>query len=148
MKVTDKTRDICIVINALGWILIVAACMTGFQWPSMYLIGFMVTALMINGASHKGGIDRRFFIYPIMIWFILYFVAMYGMQYFYFSLGDEVPPFLILGQHPSGFFMQTIYWIGSVIVVTGGLLIGNKYFLPKQDWDEFLDMVKEEGGKS
>ncbi|GEM_PF-3662161 len=147
MKLSEKAIDRLVAFEALGWLIVVVACMTGFGWASMWVVGFMVAAHMLVGSVHNNGVHKKFLIYPIALWLAVFLISMAGMQYYYFLFWDSPSTFLILGMHPSSFYMHVVYWWCSIACVPVGLILHTKYWLPDEAWERFekeANLKKEE----
>lgn len=138
----EKKKDVLIVLIALLWVSIAI-----LGWKNMYMTGlFLSVALMllhlVLGASVKGVLSKKFFVYPIVIWAVLWCLSFYLSNYYGELFAGQKPTFNILGFHPSFAWTVLTYWIGGVLTLTLGFVKFKDEWLSEAKWEEFKQKVK------
>lgn len=132
-----------IVITVFGWI--------GLWLPGMLLGIVLMLAHMYLGASHKGKLDGRFWLYPFLPWVVLWTLSFILSAYFGKKYAGGMPEFTIFGLHPSFAWTVLTYWIGGVVTITLGFIARRSLWLSDEAWEEFKADIKrlnaqEQGG--
>ena len=148
IPIKDKTKDILNVFGALLWVFLVVVSWIGS--PDLGYIGLLAAALLcviyfILGTIVKGKIGGIVpLIYPILIMALLWIIA---FTIAYTTRGQATDTW-ILGLHPGQFWSLLLYWIGTLLTsVLGYALYFDKYILPDENWQAFLNEVKQAKNK-
>jgi hypothetical protein len=146
ITIDDKKRDVIVVILALLWAFVLYACWSGAvnKNPGLIYCGLIATAFIVGcfylmGAVTNEKMSFTVLIFPVIFnclcWIIAFTIA-------YNTKGQKMD--FILGMHPGMFGMIIFFWVGSMISTAVSLgLFFDKYFLPKEKWDEFQKEVSE-----
>lgn len=144
ISITDKTRDILNVLGALLWIFILIVSWIGV--PILSYIGLLAVALLsiiyfILGTTVRGKIGvivpMIYPLLPMVVFWIIAFTAAYKTR------GQSTDTWII-GLHPGQFWPLLFFWIGTFLTSTLGYAIYfDKYLLPGDDWETFLEEVKK-----
>lgn len=143
MRVSDKMADAITVFEAVAWIGTCIACMIGWAWGWIFVVGFMVLGHILVGVRSNEVISKKFLTYPVLAWFVLYNVSMIGSVYYHLHFLDNAPTFYIMGQHPSHFFMLMLYWIGGILTISVGFVLRSKEWCSDESWNNFLTLVEK-----
>ena len=144
MAISDKASNSIAIFQAIGWIGAVASCMLDFAWAWMFVVGFMAFTLCLNGCRSNGRVNKKLLIYPLTAWLVIYLISVAGMVYYHLHFGESAPTFYILGQHPSGFFMHIVYWIGGILTISLGLVITSDSWCSDKQWDDYVKLIGKE----
>lgn len=149
MNLKNK-KDFIIILITVLWAAVVV-----LGWKNMYMTGLftgivlMILHLML-GASVKGVLSKKFFVYPILCWAVLWGISFYMSYYHANIFAGKVPDFTILGFHPSFGWTVLTYWLGGVATLTIGFNALKSEWLSEEDWNEFKEKIntieEKEGG--
>lgn len=143
MKIPDKVSDGIIIFEALAWIGTCVAAMAGFAWAWIFVVGFMVLGMVLNGVRSNGVVSKKLLLYPIIPWFVTYIISMIGSVYYHLHFLDNAPTFYIMGQHPSHFFMLIFYWICGILTVSVGFAVNRYEWCSNESWENFQELIKK-----
>lgn len=147
MKINEKFSDSIMIFEAIAWIGTCIACMIGWAWGWIFVVGLMVLGHILNGVHDNGVIDKKLLIYPIIPWFITYMIGMAGSVYYHLKFLDEIPSFYILGQHPSHFYMLIFYWICGILTICVGFIKNKEAWCSTERWENFKESIEKEKAK-
>ena len=122
----------CIVLGTIGQF-VIAMC-----------LGVVLMFLhMMLGMAKGGVVSKKFLIYPMVIWAVLWLVSFVLSGHFATEFAGVMPSFTVLGLHPS--FAPTIflYWIGGQLTLNLGFYLLQDEWLSQKEWDEFCAKAKE-----
>ena len=122
----------CIVLGTIGQF-VIAMC-----------LGVVLMFLhMMLGMAKGGVVSKKFLIYPMVIWAVLWLVSFVLSGHFATEFAGVTPSFTVLGLHPS--FAPTIflYWIGGQLTLNLGFYLLQDEWLSQKEWDEFCTKAKE-----
>lgn len=142
MNLKGKTTSMVILATVL-WVVI-----TICGWMGQHIVGMVLGVVlmlihMILGAAKKGILDKKFFIYPILVWAILWAATFILSHYHSKIFGIAMPNFTILGFHPSFAWTVLTYWIGGMLTLTVGFVLYKDLWLSDEDWDNFKNSLQE-----
>lgn len=142
LNLKGKTIAMIILIVIL-WVIITICGWIGQHVVGMVLgVGLMLMHMML-GAAKKGVLNREFFIYPLLLWAVLWAASFILSDYYSNLFGIAMPSFTILGFHPSFAWTVLTYWIGGMITLTAGFVIYEDLWLSEKDWEEFRNSLEE-----
>lgn len=142
MNLKDKTTSMIILTTVL-WVIITVCGWTGRHVVGMVLgVGLMLVYMML-GAAKKGVLNKKFFIYPLLLWAVLWVASFILSDYYSNLFGIAMPSFTILGFHPSFAWTILTYWIGGVLTLTVGFVLYENLWLSAEDWDDFRNSLQE-----
>ncbi|MBU0926185.1 MAG: hypothetical protein KKA67_00390 [Spirochaetes bacterium] len=147
----ERKQDALMVAIGLMWLAILVMGWNGVWLPAMILSVFLMLAHMALGATHKGKIDKKFFLYPLAAWAALWVASFSLSAYFADVFKGTVPSFTILGFHPSFAWTILTYWIGGILTLSVGLYACRDGWLSEADWEGFkkeIAEIKAQGGKA
>ncbi len=138
------------VLIAVLWIACIITGTTGHFVVGMVLGVPLMLLHMMLGVAKGGIISKKFLIYPLLIWTILWIISFILSGYFGDMFAGVMPTFTILGFHPS--FAPTIflYWIGGQLTLNLGFYLLQDEWLSEKDWTDFckkVQSIKEKEGK-
>lgn len=122
----------CIVLGTIGQF-VIAMC-----------LGVVLMFLhMMLGMAKGGVVSKKFLIYPMVIWAVLWLVSFVLSGHFATEFAGVMPSFTVLGLHPS--FAPTIflYWIGGQLTLNLGFYLLQDEWLSQKEWDDFCAKAKE-----
>lgn len=122
----------CIVLGTIGQF-VIAMC-----------LGVVLMFLhMMLGMAKGGVVSKKFLIYPMVIWAILWLASFVLSGHYATEFAGVMPSFTVLGLHPS--FAPTIflYWIGGQLTLNLGFYLLQDEWLSQKEWDEFCAKAKE-----
>lgn len=149
MDLRGKTTSF-MVIMAVLWLIITVMGWKGY-WLAGMILGLVLMLIhMVLGCAHKGKLNTKFLVYPLLCWLVLWAVS-FVLSYHYGKLfAGEMPDFTILGFHPSFAWTVLTYWIGGVLTLNIGFILYRDLWLSDDTWEEFREKVarvnEEEGG--
>ncbi|HCX03627.1 MAG TPA: hypothetical protein DHM42_04005 [Clostridiales bacterium] len=142
MDIQGKRTPIIIAI-ALLW-----AAITVLGWYEMYMPGLFLGVIlmflhMVLGVSIKNKVSKKFLIYPLLPWAVIWAVSFYLSDIHSKMFAGVMPDFTILGFHPSFSWTVILYWIGGVLTLTLGFVALKDEWLSEKDWEEFKGKVQK-----
>ncbi len=143
MDISSKRTPVMVLI-ALLWLACVVLGTVGHFVLAMCLGVVLMFLHMMLGVSKKGVVSKKFFLYPMLIWAILWLVAFVGAGYYFDLFNGVMPTFTILGFHPSFAFTIFLYWIGGQLTLNLGLYLYQDEWLSQADWDAFCKLAHAE----
>lgn len=122
----------CIVMGTIGHF--VVAMVAGV--PLMFLH-------MMLGIAKGGIVSKKFMVYPMLIWAVLWIVSFILSGYYATAFAGVMPSFTVLGLHPS--FAPTIflYWIGGQLTLNLGFHLFQDEWLSEKEWNDFCEKAKK-----
>lgn len=132
-----KHRTLIWILIAILWIFCIVMGTIGHFVIAM-VAGVVLMFLHMLVSIAKGGIvSKKFLIYPMLIWAVLWIVSFILSGYWADAFMGTMPSFTILGFHPS--FAPTIflYWIGGQLTLNLGFFLLQDEWLSQKEWDEF-----------
>ncbi|PKL24334.1 MAG: hypothetical protein CVV47_11360 [Spirochaetae bacterium HGW-Spirochaetae-3] len=135
----------------LMWLAILYMGWKGVWLPAMVLSVFLMLAHMVMGAMHNGKLNKKFFVYPLLAWAVLWIASFLLSAYYADAFRGQVPTFTILGFHPSFAWTILTYWIGGILTLSVGLYACKDNWLSESDWETFkkeIAEIKAQGGKA
>ncbi len=143
MDISSKRTPVMVLI-ALLWLACVVLGTVGHFVLAMCLGVALMFLHMLLGVSKKGVASKKFLLYPMLIWAILWVVAFVGAGYYFDLFNGVMPTFTILGFHPSFAFTIFLYWIGGQLTLNLGLYLYQDEWLSQADWDAFCKLAHDE----
>lgn len=141
MNIKNSTTAIWVAIAVL-WIACVVLGTTGHFVIGMVLGVLLMLLHMMLGAAKGGVVSKKFFIYPLLIWAILWTVSFILSGYFGNMFADTAPTFSFLGLHPSFAPTVFLYWIGGQLTLNLGLYLCQDEWLSEKEWQDFCEKAK------
>lgn len=131
------------VLIAILWIACIVTGTLGHFVVGMCLGVVLMLLHMLLGVAKGGVVSRKFLIYPIMIWAVLWIVGFILSGYYGNLFAGVMPTFTVFGLHPS--FAPTIflYWIGGQLTLNLGFYLLRDEWLSQKDWDDFCEKVHQ-----
>lgn len=125
------------VLIAVLWIVVMVLGTIGHFVIGMVLAVPLMLLHMMLGVAKGGVVSKKFFIYPLLIWAVLWIVSFILSGYYADLFAGTVPTFTVMGLHPS--FAPTIflYWIGGQLTLNLGHHLFCEEWLTEQEWDDF-----------
>ncbi|MBR0093505.1 MAG: hypothetical protein IJP92_17600 [Lachnospiraceae bacterium] len=140
MDITKYKTLFAVLIAAL-WIACIVLGTTGHFVIAMCLGVPLMMLHILLGVARNGKIPMRFFIYPILIWAVLWVVSFILSGYYADMFAGQEPAFTVLGLHPSFAPTVFLYWIGGQLTLNLGLYLRQDDWLSEKDWEEFCEKV-------
>jgi hypothetical protein len=140
IAITDKMRDILMVIAALCWAFVIYASWVGGLAKDDQLIyfGLLAGAVLtviyyLMGAVVNEKMSASTLIWPVVINGILQAIA---FTIVYATKGQKMS--FILGMHPGFFAAMVLFWIGNFVTATLAYLqLFGSRAVPDKEWEEF-----------
>ena len=142
MNIKKNSTLIWISIAVLWIAVMVLGTMGHFVIGMVLSVPLMLLHMML-GVAKGGVISKKFFVYPLLIWAVLWAVSFILSGYYADVFAGVMPSFTVLGLHPS--FAPTIflYWIGGQLTLNLGFYLLQDEWLSQKEWDEFCAKAKE-----
>lgn len=142
VNIKNNQTTIWIIIAVL-WIVCIVAGTTGHFVFGMCAGVPLMLLHMLLGVAKGGVVSKKFLIYPLAIWAVLWLISFILSGYFGNLFAGVMPTFTVLGVHPS--FAPTIflYWIGGQLTLNLGYYLLQDEWLSQEDWDSFCNKVKD-----
>ena len=137
-----KNENALWVLIAILWIVIIVLGTTGHFIIGMVLGVPLMLLHMMFGAAKGGVVSKKFFIYPLLIWAILWIVSFILSGYYHNMFNGVMPSFTFLGLHPSFAPTVFLYWIGGQLTLNLGLYLKQDEWLSEKEWEDFCDKAK------
>ena len=130
-------------VIAVLWIVIIILGTTGHFVVGMCLGVFLMLLHMMLGVAKNGVVSKKFFVYPLLIWTVLWLASFILSGYYANLFADSAPTFTVLGFHPS--FAPTIflYWIGGQLTLNLGHYLCIDEWLSEKEWNAFCEKAKK-----
>lgn len=130
------------VLIAILWIACIVTGTTGHFVLGMVLGVPLMLLHMMLGSAKGGVVSKKFFVYPLLIWAVLWIVSFILSGYWADTFAGVMPSFTIFGIHPS--FAPTIflYWIGGQLTINLGFYLFQDEWLTNDEWDSFCEKAK------
>lgn len=141
MNIKKHTTLIWVLI-AILWIACIVTGTTGHFVLGMVLGVPLMLLHMMLGSAKGGVVSKKFFLYPMLIWAVLWIVSFILSGYWADAFSGVMPSFTIFGIHPS--FAPTIflYWIGGQLTINLGFYLFQDEWLTNDEWDAFCKKAK------
>lgn len=141
MNIKNSKTTILLLIAAL-WIACIVLGTIGHFVIAMCLGVVLMFLHLLLGTAKNGMVSKKFLLYPLAIWAVLWIVSFTLSGYFGSMFAGVMPTFTVLGLHPS--FAPTIflYWIGGQLTLNLGHYLYQDEWLSEEDWDNFCNKVK------
>ena len=142
MDIKKHSTLIWVMIAALWLVIIVLGTMGHFVIGMCLGVALMFLHMML-GISKGGKVSRKFLIYPMVIWAVLWLASFILSGYYADLFAGVMPTFTVLGLHPS--FAPTIflYWIGGQLTLNLGFYLLQDEWLSEKDWEDFCAKAKK-----
>jgi hypothetical protein len=138
-----KMSDALIVTSTVLW----AVCCV-LAWNALYLealwLGVIIIGIYLTlGMAKNGLLPVKIFIYPILIWAIIWIGGFWGADHLATEYKGVMPPYTILGMHPSFAVIVLTYWVGGIVTIALGFLCLRDEWLSKKDWNAFREKIQK-----
>ena len=138
-----KNQTLIWVLIAVLWIAcIVLGTMGNFVLAMCLGVPLMFLHMML-GMAKNGVVSKKFLIYPMIIWAVLWLASFILSGYYADLFAGTMPAFTVMGLHPS--FAPTIflYWIGGQLTLNLGFYLLQDEWLSEKDWEDFCAKAKK-----
>lgn len=141
MNIKKHTTLIWVLIAVL-WIACIVTGTTGHFVVGMVLGVPLMLLHMMLGVAKGGVVSKKFFMYPLLIWAVLWILSFVLSGHFATEFAGVMPSFTVFGIHPS--FAPTIflYWIGGQLTINLGFYLFQDEWLTNDEWDAFCKKAK------
>ena len=142
MDIRNNKTTIWVLIAALWAAVIVLGTMGHFVVGMVLGVPLMFLHMML-GISKGGIVSKKFLIYPMLIWAVLWIASFILSGYYADMFAGVMPSFTVFGLHPS--FAPTIflYWIGGQLTLNLGFYLLQDEWLSEKDWNDFCAKAKK-----
>ena len=141
MDLSDKRTGIIVLIGIL-WVIITVLGWKEQHMAGMYAGVILMLLHMMLGAAKKGKLSSKLFVYPLLIWAVLWCISFFLSKYYADLYVGKIPDFTILGFHPSFAWTILTYWIGGVLTLTIGFILFKDEWLSEKDWQDFKQKIQ------
>jgi len=133
----SKNKDLIWILIAVLWIVVMVLGTMGHFVIGMVLSVPLMLLHMMLGVAKGGVVSKKFLIYPLLIWAVLWIVSFILSGYYADVFAGTMPTFTVFGLHPS--FAPTIflYWIGGQLTLNLGMYLFQNDWLSEKEWDDF-----------
>lgn len=140
---TERGGTAAAITVAVLWLVIPVLGMSGAWFVGLLLSIALMVLLAAWGTAHDGRPSLSLLAYPIVPWALLWVLSfsmarLYGQRY-----AGVAPDFTILGFHPSFAWIVLGYWVGGVLVLTGGFYLRRDRWLSAERWERFTQRIAE-----
>lgn len=140
----DNKRTAFMIITTILWCVATVLAWNNDNYVICLVIGVVIMGIYyILGTANQGYITKGFLFYPIGCWAVIWAAAFILADYFSTAYAGVVPPFKVLGMHPSLACIVFGFWMGGVVTVLPGFVLKKDNWMSHKDWDNFLAKVKE-----
>lgn len=141
MDIRNSKTTVWVLIAAL-WAAIIVLGTKGHFVTGMILAVPLMFLHMLLGIAKGGHVSKKFLIYPMLIWAMLWIASFILSDYFADLFAGIMPEFTVFGLHPS--FAPTIflYWIGGQLTLNLGFYLLQDEWLSEKDWNDFCEKAK------
>ena len=108
-----KNQTTIWVLIAVLWLVIIALGTMGHFVIGMVLGVALMFLHMLLGVAKGGVVSKKFLIYPMLIWAVLWVISFILSGYYADLYAGVMPSFTVFGLHPS--FAPTISCTGSAV---------------------------------
>jgi len=142
MDIRKNKTTIWVLIAALWAAVIILGTMGHFVVGMVLGVPLMFLHMML-GISKGGIVSKKFLIYPMLIWAVLWIASFILSGYYADMFAGVMPSFTVFGLHPS--FAPTIflYWIGGQLTLNLGFYLLQDEWLSEKDWNDFCAKAKK-----
>ena len=142
MDIKKNQTTIWVLIAALWIAVMVLGTMGHFVIGMVLSVPLMLLHMML-GVAKGGVVSKKFLVYPLLIWAVLWAVSFILSGYFADLYAGVMPAFTVFGLHPS--FAPTIflYWIGGQLTLNLGMYLCQDEWLSEKEWDDFCAKAKK-----
>ena len=130
------------VLIAILWIFCIVMGTIGHFVIAMVAGVVLMFLHLLLGVAKGGVVSKKFLIYPVVIWAVLWIVSFILSGFFATKFAGVMPSFTVFGLHPS--FAPTIflYWIGGQLTLNLGHFLCQDEWLSQKEWDDFCEKAK------
>lgn len=130
------------VLIAILWIFCIVMGTIGHFVIAMVAGVVLMFLHLLLGVAKGGVVSKKFLIYPMVIWAVLWIVSFILSGFFATKFAGVMPSFTVFGLHPS--FAPTIflYWIGGQLTLNLGHFLCQDEWLSQKEWDDFCEKAK------
>lgn len=140
IPITDKMRDILMVVSALCWAFVIYASWAGGLAKDNQLIyfGLLASAVLtvvyyLMGAVVNEKMSTSILIWPVLLNGIFQAIA---FTIVYNTMGKKMD--FIWGMHPGFFAAMVFFWIGNFVTATlAYTLLFSSKAVPDDEWEQF-----------
>lgn len=138
-----KNQTTIWVLIAVLWIAVMVLGTMGHFVIGMVLSVPLMLLHMMLGVAKGGVVSKKFFVYPLLIWAVLWAVSFILSGYYADLFAGMMPTFTVFGLHPS--FAPTIflYWIGGQLTLNLGMYLLQDEWLSEKEWNDFCAKAKK-----
>ena len=137
----SRERTGMLVMIAVLWLVIMFLGWQG-QFVAAMVLGVILMLLhMMLGVAHKGKLSKKFFIYPLLSWSVLWILSFILSKVFSDKFAGMMPTFTVTGLHPSFAPTFYLYWFGGMLTLSLGMYILQDHWLSQEQWAEFVREV-------
>lgn len=149
MNISKANTGIIVAIAAL-WIACIVLGTKGHFVIAMCLGVILMFLHMLLGLADNGVVSKKFLIYPVIIWAVLWLLSFILSGYYATKFAGTMPDFTFLGLHPSFAPTVFLYWIGGQLTLNLGLFLFSDEWLSEAKWNDFCEKARKirEGKKS
>ncbi len=138
--ITDKIRDILMLVAALCWAFVIYASWVGGPAKDNQLIylGLLAGALLtvvyyLMGAVVNEKMSKSILIWPVLLNGIFQAIA---FTIVYKTKGQKMD--FIMGMHPGFFAAMVFFWLGNYVTATlAYLMLFKSKAVPDDEWEQF-----------
>ncbi|GAB6107381.1 hypothetical protein [Fusibacter bizertensis] len=142
MNESSNNNSAIIIITGALWGVITLMAWYGYWFQGIFISFIMMLLYLVAGAKHHGKLDKKFLVFPIFTWFVLWMISFWLVGYYSDMFRDGVPTFTLLGFHPS-FAWLFIAWVGSVLTLALGFYLLRDKWLSEEDWKAYQEKIKQ-----
>lgn len=142
MDIKKHSTLIWVLIAALWIAVIVLGTMGHFVIGMVLGVPLMFLHMML-GIAKGGKVSKKFLIYPMAIWAVLWIVSFILSGYYADAFAGMMPSFTVFGLHPSFAATIFLYWIGGQLTLNLGFYLLQDEWLSEKDWEDFCAKAKK-----
>jgi hypothetical protein len=133
--------------SAFLWLLMVGLAGTTHWFAALFVLLVLLLVYGLLGSMHKGRMDPRLILFPVLPWLVLWAVAFGLANYYAVVFAGESPAFTVLGFHPSFAAIIGLFWIIPTLLMGFGFEATKDRWLSQQRWDDYVRRVAEMGAE-
>lgn len=142
MQITNLKKWLIILSTALWCVIAVLGWKNENYLICLVLSVIIMGCYLILGSANKGIISKKFFIYPLLTWAVVWTAAFCLAAYFADVYAGVKPP-LVFGLHPALACIIGGFWFGGLLTILLGWHLHKDEWMSPDDWDAFVQEIQK-----
>jgi hypothetical protein len=142
---TERSGSILTIVSAVLWLLMVGLAASDHWFAALFVLLGLLWVYGLLGSMHKGRIDWRLMLFPVLPWLVMWAIAFAGANHFAEVFANRPPDFTVLGFHPSFAVIIVLFWVVPTLLMSFGFEAVKDRWLSERRWQEYVRQVGEMG---